>query len=336
MRKLLKYIICIIVLLLIAVPISSKVAMRLCLTDGSVVNFLLDDNPKCKVVNNIIEITTGNGNIYSVSLNDVDKFYIDDITTFVLDEDELTDELQVDESFITDELIYRRTFNNTQWQALYVPFAIRYDDLKEKFDVAYINDFHQFDEDEDGMIDAVSMEVIRVKSGSLYPNHPYMIKAKNTGLHEIRLHNVEVKPTEENILTCSSMTTQYFLKGTYKRLAAEDIMDSYCMSGGGLKNPVAGSFLRPCRWYLSLESRDPQFQFSKSLRMKFIESSTTDVENVRRNENSTSAYVYTIDGKFVAKVRLNGNSYDVNFENLPAGSYIIRTKDKSVKFSKKQ
>lgn len=36
-------------------------------------------------------------------------------------------------------------------QALYVPFDIPYDAISDKFDVAELNNFHQYDDNNDGM-----------------------------------------------------------------------------------------------------------------------------------------------------------------------------------------
>ena len=49
-------------------------------------------------------------------------------------------------------LTYTRTFNNTKWQALYVPFSMSYDEWKDDYDVAKINNFHEYDDDEDGTV----------------------------------------------------------------------------------------------------------------------------------------------------------------------------------------
>lgn len=49
--------------------------------------------------------------------------------------------------FTANKLTYSRTFKNTKWQPLYVPFAISYGDLETNFDVAAINNFHEYTDD---------------------------------------------------------------------------------------------------------------------------------------------------------------------------------------------
>ncbi|MBR1788972.1 MAG: leucine-rich repeat domain-containing protein, partial [Bacteroidaceae bacterium] len=60
-----------------------------------------------------------------------------------------------------DELTYTRTFSNTDWQALYVPFPMKYDDWKSDFEVARINNLHQWDDDDNGTIDRTKLEVVK-------------------------------------------------------------------------------------------------------------------------------------------------------------------------------
>lgn len=76
------------------------------------------------------------------------------------------------------DISYTRTFNNTNWQALYIPFSISYDDWKGDFDVAYINGIRQPDTNDDNVIDETIMDVYRIESGSLIPNTPYLIRAR--------------------------------------------------------------------------------------------------------------------------------------------------------------
>lgn len=50
-----------------------------------------------------------------------------------------------------DIVTYTRNFTHRGWQALYVPFDILYDAISDKFDVAELNNFHQYDDNNDGM-----------------------------------------------------------------------------------------------------------------------------------------------------------------------------------------
>jgi hypothetical protein len=90
-------------------------------------------------------------------------------TTYTLTDGNIFDNsLQLDGC----EISYTRTFNNTSWQALYIPFSMSYDNWKDDFEVAYINGVRQLDKDDNGTIDETIMDVIKIKSGSTTPNMP--------------------------------------------------------------------------------------------------------------------------------------------------------------------
>ena len=57
-----------------------------------------------------------------------------------------------DTETLCEEITYTRNFSNTKWQALYVPFEMSYNDWSADFEVARLNDVHQWDDDEDGLI----------------------------------------------------------------------------------------------------------------------------------------------------------------------------------------
>ena len=69
----------------------------------------------------------------------------------------------------------------------------------------YINDVHQFDDDDNGTIDRTVVEQIRKKGGVLEANYPYIVKAKTTGKKIITVNNAILYPTVENSIDCSSV-----------------------------------------------------------------------------------------------------------------------------------
>ena len=86
------------------------------------------------------------------------------------------------EEKVYSTLTYTRTLPNLLWNPLYVPFKIPYEALEENYEVAYINAMHSYDNDENGEIDEMVMEIVKIKAGTLKPNHPYLIKAKTRKL----------------------------------------------------------------------------------------------------------------------------------------------------------
>ena len=162
--------------------------------------------------------------------------------------------------FTANKLTYSRTFKDTNWQALYVPFAMSYDDWRDKFDVAAINNFHEYT-DGDGNTVKTELEVRLVKSGTLKPNHPYLIRAKDAAPYSqsIELSTKKICKSDENSIDCSSVERKYTFTGTYRGIAGLKTNGYIFMSGGKLSK--AGNdtdVLSAQRWYLHIESRGSQ------------------------------------------------------------------------------
>lgn len=206
-----------------------------------------------------------------------------------------------DEKCMVGTLSYTRNFNNTNWQALYVPFQMSYEDWQADFDVAAINMFHQYDDDEDGVFDRTLLEVRHVKSGTLKANHPYLIRAKSTGSKTITLHNAALYRAVENELTCSSTEIDYTFTGTYAGVSGTDMFtnDYYSMGGGTLHRAASSdNNLVPFRWYLKMESRDGQIITPPaSVRVKVF-GDDDEVESISTADmQAAPALIHSIDGR---------------------------------------
>lgn len=154
---------------------------------------------------------------------------------------------------------YTRQFNSTNWQALYVPFELNYDDWSDDFEVARINNFHQYDLDHDGKADETVMEAFVVKDGWIKANYPYLIRAKEVGEKTLNLSEAVVMPAEELGYQCASMDHRYTFHGTYHQIPGETMYGQgyYAMGGGNLitaEDDAAG--LGAFRWYLDITDLD--------------------------------------------------------------------------------
>ncbi len=151
-------------------------------------------------------------------------------------------------------LTYNRTLPNLTWNALYVPFEIPMAAL-ENYDVAYINDVHSYDTDGNGTIDAMDMEVIKIMSGTLNANYPYLIRAKNESAKSmnINLTGATLYKTEHNGVFCSSVFTEFNVYGTYEQKNQEEYPDILAIGGDGSWHKLAeGTTLNPFRLYLEI------------------------------------------------------------------------------------
>lgn len=158
-----------------------------------------------------------------------------------------------------EELTYTRTLPNTLWNALYVPFEIPVASISEDYDVAYINDIHSFDKDQDGVIEAMEMEIIKISSGTLKANYPYLIRAKNDDAKAVNLvlEYAVLHPALYKSIDCSSMFTTFTIHGTYEDTPAEDLTGCYAISTTGAWQELAEeTTLKACRLYLEMAARD--------------------------------------------------------------------------------
>ena len=211
------------------------------------------------------------------------------------------------------DISYIRTFYTTDWQALYIPFALSYDDWKDDFDVAYINGIRQWDYDDDGTIDETVMDVIKIKNGSTVANLPYLIRPRATGENTFRVSNATLYAAEENSIDCSTTLARYTFTGTYNTIpSATMIANSYYgMGGGALIQSDGSNGLGSFRWYMKAEARSSSYNISnaaKVITIKVIgEEEATGVEELRIANDELP--VYDINGRKVSENSLKPGLY---------------------------
>ena len=220
------------------------------------------------------------------------------------------------------DISYTRTFNNTNWQALYIPFSISYDDWKDDFDVAYINGIRQLDTDDDNVIDETIMDVYRIENGSLIPNTPYLIRAKTTGEKTIYANYTTLLPSEESSIDCSTTIVKYTFTGTYRTIPAATLIDNgyYAMGGGAVIMTDGTSDLKPYRWYLKIEARSPIYNVANAakaitIRVMDEESETTGISELQVTNDELpvdESPVYDLNGRRVDENALKPGIYIKN------------------------
>ncbi len=226
---------------------------------------------------------------------------------------------------------FTRTYNNTKWQSFYVPFSMSYDDWKDDFDVAKINDINMYDTDGDGEVDETELEIIMVKKGSLKPNHPYLIKAKTPGEKTIKLTDA-ILYAKKDTVGVSSAEMKFTFVGTLEGVSGEEMVNNkyYAMSGGALAyTEDTNASLKPFRWYMKAERRDGQIIMptvnNSRIRVKVFgeDGESTGVDEFAAEENVVeSNVVYSLDGRVAS-----GNGA----EGLRPGIYISNGKKVFVK-----
>ena len=234
------------------------------------------------------------------------------IPPVILTENEAyTNDSQLDGADVT----YSRNFTNVNWQAIYLPFSLKYEDLKDDFELAYINTVRQYDRDKDGVIDETAMEIVKMKSGSTAPNRPYLIRAKTAGEKTISAENTTIYAAESGSVDCSTTIAKYTIIGTYSPIPSETMIANnyYGMGGGELIQSDGSNGLKPFRWYMKVESRDYSKydvkNAAKAITIKVLdEEEATGIANIQHASPNTQTF------------DLNGRK--VNENNLKPGMYV--------------
>ena len=229
------------------------------------------------------------------------------------DNEAYTNDSQLDGADVT----YSRNFTNVNWQAIYLPFSLKYEDLKDDFELAYINTVRQYDRDKDGVIDETAMEIVKMKSGSTAPNRPYLIRAKSKGEKAITVKDVTVSASENKSIDCSTTIAKFTITGTYNEIPSETMIanDYYGMGGGKLIKSDGSNGLKPFRWYMKVESRDYSKysvkNAAKAITIKVLdEEETTGIANIQHPSPNTQ--IFDINGRKVNEKALKPGIYVKN------------------------
>ena len=221
-----------------------------------------------------------------------------------------------------EELTYTRTFADNDFNCLYVPFEVPVSGFTD-CSIYAINMFQQHDMDNDGVVDGVSLEVIKAPAGAtIMANHPYLIRydGKATGVQQTyKFDNVPLAAASTPEYRCSSMNTDYVFRGSYTDDAPSvaeyytlvEEMDKVVL--GTSTNGVGAQ-----RWYMTMTSRDSQFgsAFGTS-GAKFISIIIAGEDNnVTGIVNTNDNFKDKLNGKYIENGRMvivrNGRKYNVN------------------------
>ena len=176
---------------------------------------------------------------------------VDDCEPTIAIADKQAYELPFDNTY--DEVTYTRTFDNTSWQALYVPFAMRYEEWSADFDIAKIVNVIQYDDDDDGNFERTHLVVRKLTKGSTKANCPYLIRAKRTDAYTLTLSGRTVKAATSGSVECRSTECIYTFMGTYAPVTTMYTNGYYAMAGGKLQQcDDSDVTLSPQRWYLDI------------------------------------------------------------------------------------
>ena len=224
----------------------------------------------------------------------------------------------LEEEYTVNDLSFTRTFNNTNWQALYLPFSLEYNDWSTNFDMARINDVHQFDDDDDGIMELTELEITRLKAGShTEPNTPYLIRAKAAGTYTLIPTNKTLYPAEENSFEVTSWNNLFTFTGTYSGLSGSDMVYNgyYAMGGGTLKKATDATYgLAPYRWYMEVSDRygNPVNLGEVKIMCLNDDMDETGIESIHNSQfiiHNDNAAVYDLSGRKLSNGQIKKGIY---------------------------
>lgn len=309
---------------------SQSEVLTLYKKDGTKVQYSFIDKPvihhqgeNLVVKTEAIEVVYPFGDVVKYTINESKE--VVNLKKVVIDNDNLTEyinETDIDNCDIT----YIRTFADTLWQSLYVPFEIEPAKFADDFEFALINNFHQYDENNDGVFDRVELEIKRCDPTKvLQANYPYLIRAKECGTKTMEIGNTCLYATEDFSIDCSSVEFLYTFSGGYTTITDLRKRGCYYLDEGYLTKAYKSSQeLEPFRWTMSITTRNSQYKDSPiivgSQKIKvriYGEDETTGIEEVE-STSVAPAEIYDLNG-----IRHNRTN--------KSGLYIMKMKDGSYK-----
>lgn len=183
-----------------------------------------------------------------------------------------------------DKITYTRNFSDTKWKELYVPFSINYEEWSDKFEIARIYNFIDYDDNNDGVFDRTYLVVQKKVEGSTEPNVPYVIRAKQAGDQSIVMSDRKMMRAEQNSYSCRSVDYIYTFSGTYSEVTNMYAKGYYAMADGSLKKAKDATVkLAPQRWYMEMTARDNNYN-TRPLSFSILVNDEDDVEGIIANE----------------------------------------------------
>ena len=210
---------------------------------------------------------------YATSDGSIEAKPNDDASAFTVEAFTLNDATVYNSQaeFTVKELTYNRTFKHDGWQAVYVPFELECDQIPDDYEVATINNFHEF-EQKDGSFNTV-LEVKPVKNSITIPAlTPCLIRLKQAPetaeAKTLQFTNVSFAAAADKKIDCASVTRYYQFLGTLNAKTGFDTTSDFVINKGELWKTGSDTELNPQRWYLNASDRtgselNPSVQLSR-------------------------------------------------------------------------
>ena len=173
----------------------------------------------------------------------------------------------IPEFFFADKVTYTRTFNNTEWQSMVLPFTYKGADFEGKAEVATFTGATLYDAEPDGIYDmAYLLYQSEMDKNNLLVYEPVLIKAKEVGEMTItwekkdNFNLIDVFSSDDVFNSPTSFKdqsgTKYTLSTTFQPMAMYQT-GYYGLSNGEFKYALSeNAVLPPFRAYLEIAPGD--------------------------------------------------------------------------------
>lgn len=249
---------------------------------------------------------------YATSDGSIEAKPNDDASAFTVEAFTLNDATVYNSKakFTVKELTYNRTFKHDGWQAVYVPFELKCDQIPADYEVATINNFHEF-EQKDGSFNTV-LEVKPVKNSITIPAlTPCLIRLKQAPetaeAKTLQFTNVSFAAAADKKIDCASVTRYYQFLGTLNAKTGFDTTSDFVINEGELWKTGSDTKLNPQRWYLNASNREgsllnPSVQLSRIAIHVIGGDETTGIDGIyvktdTEDVSSSSQGIYDLQGR---------------------------------------
>ena len=249
---------------------------------------------------------------YATSDGSIEAKPNDDASAFTVEAFTLNDATVYNSQaeFTVKELTYNRSFAHDKWQAVYVPFELKCDQIPADYEVATINNFHEF-EQKDGSFNTV-LEVKPVKNSITIPAlTPCLIRLKQAPetaeAKTLQFTNVSFAAAADKKIDCASVTRYYQFLGTLNAKVGFDTTSDFVINEGELWKAGSDTELNPQRWYLNASDRtgselNPSVQLSRIAIHVIGGDETTDIDGIyvktdTEDVSSSRQGIYDLQGR---------------------------------------
>ena len=263
---------------------------------------------------------------YATSDGSIEAQPNDDASAFTVDKFKLNDATAYDSKakFTVTDLEYNRSFSHNKWLAVYVPFSIDCSQLTEEYEMATINNFHEF-EQKDGKYNIV-LEVKPVTNGTTIPaltpclirmkQAPETAEAETTETKTLQFTNVSFAAAADKKIDCASVTRYYQFLGTLNAKVGFDTTSDFVINEGELWKAGSDTELNPQRWYLNASDRtgselNPSVQLSRIAIHVIGGDETTDIDGIyvktdTEDVSSSRQGIYDLQGRKLSEEPTSG------------------------------